>query len=508
MAQHKLVTIGDSYMQGFINGSLDQNGHSIPGIIAKALGIAEFRHPQINPAFNAVGGIPFNLEYLLRNLSDRSAALGLGRHLHWHNVPVVAFFIWRHLRTIEKLWHQRLSMCCNPPAYYHNLGIISFTTEDITTINSKFCEEAISHPNLAKSHFVKELLEWPVYRVASQILNPAAAAGNQHATVMDHVAALGESGGIENLLISVGNNDVIGPLLSLKMIEPETHGISSHVFDRNANVLLPPSAFKRSWQKLCDRLATIAVERVFISNLPHLTILPIIRGVGRRFGSYYQYYTRPWIWDNQFNPKRDPYLTHGEAQRIDAIIDEYNAIIATSAASHGWHVVDTCEKFDTIAFRRNFGQRPNIWPPQAIAALKRNPKTSYLVDNDDTVSLDTRFIRCSYDERGDFRLTAGGLFSLDGIHPSITFSGYLAHHFLEAMTAQGVRAQNGAAPAIDWNELINSDSLLTDPPRMLYNLRRISKILSMTFFQTVDKVCFNPATDTPYPGVYNEAVRN
>ena len=74
-------------------------------------------------------------------------------------------------------------------------------------------------------------------------------------------------------------------------------------------------------------------------------------GVGTKVrpGSrYFPYYTRPWITDEDFDPRRDPHLTEDEARAIDSAIDAYNETIIDSVADrshrrprlvpvrHGW----------------------------------------------------------------------------------------------------------------------------------------------------------------------------
>jgi hypothetical protein len=113
---------------------------------------------------------------------------------------------------------------------------------------------------------------------------------------------------------------------------------------------------------------------------------------------------------------RDPHITSDEARAIDAAIDAYETIIASVAAARhdglDWYLFDMGSVPDRLATRRYINSpwaRPAWWtpyplPPQLLAL---NP-----VPN-------TRFFRSGPEGRSD-----GGLFSLDGVHPTTSASGY------------------------------------------------------------------------------------
>jgi hypothetical protein len=69
MAKHRLVTLGDSLTQGFMSGAIFATDLSYPMMIAQALGLdaSQFRVPS----FNAHGGMPVNIEMLLRRLEQQ-----------------------------------------------------------------------------------------------------------------------------------------------------------------------------------------------------------------------------------------------------------------------------------------------------------------------------------------------------------------------------------------------------------------------------------------------------
>jgi hypothetical protein len=67
MAKHRLVAIGDSLTQGFLNGAVNRTEWSFPAQAARAMGVQDFRVPE----FGGPGGIPLNLEWLIRKLGRR-----------------------------------------------------------------------------------------------------------------------------------------------------------------------------------------------------------------------------------------------------------------------------------------------------------------------------------------------------------------------------------------------------------------------------------------------------
>lgn len=50
---------------------------------------------------------------------------------------------------------------------------------------------------------------------------------------------------------------------------------------------------------------------------------------------YFDFYTRFFIRDKDFNEKRDPHLTKAQAQEIDQHIDAYNVVIRAQQHSNG-----------------------------------------------------------------------------------------------------------------------------------------------------------------------------
>lgn len=126
-----------------------------------------------------------------------------------------------------------------------------------------------------------------------------------------------------------------------------------------------------------------------------------------------------------------------------------------------------------------------------LDALRANPLTSFRVRPDGEVLLDTRFTRipakppAAGASTNDWRAAyKGGIFGLDGVHPSTVGYGIVAHEVLSAFQAASVP---GADPdALDWNDIVANDSVLTMPPALLTTLEKTLDMLFATL--SLDKV--------------------
>jgi hypothetical protein len=247
---------------------------------------------------------------------------------------------------------------------------------------------------------------------------------------------------------------------------------------RTSNLWLPEH-FQKAYDRLAGEINAIGAQHVYVGLVPHVTIPPVSRGWGDVRDGYYEYYTRPWIWDTVFNPAKDARITREEARLIDRFIDEYNVAIRNIARRYGWIVVDLSGQFDRMAFRRSGGNPTYRWPLDAAEALRRNLKTAYLAGDDGAVSLDTRYLRL-WDRKSPHAglIRCGGIFSLDGVHLTTIGYGTIADSFLKAMADNGVRTVTDGTPALNWDRIVASDSLVTSPSPMLMELRSLLGFLS------------------------------
>ncbi|MFT5050352.1 MAG: hypothetical protein ACI8QZ_001753 [Chlamydiales bacterium] len=475
-AEHPLVVIGDSLSQGFMHGAVTHTGHSFGAMIATALGVeARFQAPS----FEGAGGLPVNIEALLREMSRH-----FGESVSWYEfVPMLTATRGLMAHT-EDYWERGPGSRPGVAEQFHNLSVWGFGVRDTYSLNGRVCRNVIGEP---KDNFTAQVPEHAMYRTAARVLNPSADPKYDGLTVLDTAQQMGNAGGIERLVVALGANNALGTVLSLKVKWSEDADLHRLPFERDAN-LFRAEHFEILYGQLEERIERIGAENVFVATVPHVTVPPVTRGVspggtewnpdhevlsqgGSTARRYYEYYTRPWIWDDLFNPKKHDFLTRAEAIEIDTTIDAYNEVVREAAARRGWHVVDMCGMLDDLAYRSSGGHPACGCPAGLVNAVAANPYTRYLVE-DGRLMLDTRFIKASRyggSRSGIQRIERGGIFGLDGIHPGVIGTSLVADLFLESMKGAG------AAPAdveLEWDDIVDADRLVVDPPALLVDLQK------------------------------------
>jgi hypothetical protein len=168
--------------------------------------------------------------------------------------------------------------------------------------------------------------------------------------------------------------------------------------------------------------------------------------------------------------------------RIDQVIARYREILKRRVREHNqgraraglpenWFVVDTHQALERIAYRR-YVEDPSVPPPPGWS---RYPMPEVY----QRAGLDTRFLRVREGKR-----VAGGLFGLDGLHPTTAGYGLAAQEFIDSMAAAGVpffhgqrRTPRSGPIAVDFERMIKLDSLLDRPPQTLDDLwEKLAKI--------------------------------
>ena len=427
----KLVAIGDSLTQGFQSLAIAHTDLSPPAMIADQMGLSaeSFRLPD----FSGSGGLPLNLEWLARKLE---AKLGADiRLFEW----VTAFFEIRELLDdVEEYWEKGRGSRPSGDVLFHNLAVWGFEVADAYQITPALQQSVIRQP---KDNILQPPSE-PRLRTAYRILNPAQSDERDQDTQISITKRIRERDGeIENLIVALGGNNCLATVVELDIRETgdTPPGPNSDC------TLWSPAAFKKDFEGLVERILEIHADNVFIATVPHVTIPPISRGVMEHRGrlprerKYFDYYTHFWIRDKKFDPDRDPRLRAEDAAKIDGYIDEYNAIILDAATTHGWHVVDVARLVDELAVRRNQGV-PKRSLPAPIADL--------------SVRL--------FEIYPNGEIQAGGLFSLDGVHPSTCGYALIAQEYIDVMKGVGV-----SVPDIDFAAIRRSDTLVSHAPRVL-----------------------------------------
>lgn len=465
--KHKLVVIGDSLSQGFNNGGIYRTDINFPSFINRCFDpTPEF----VQPLFTAQAGIPLNLEVLLRGIADE-----FGENLEWNEFVGALSLTVKTLKRVKKYWeggYKDLSVEQNQP--YHNQAVWGFAINDSWIVNEKNSREFIEQ-NKEQFSVFGLLPEHAKYTTARLVLNPTLKVETEQNTQIKNVQLLQQDGGIENLIVCLGHNNALGAVVNLNLTWSEPEDLTSFTAHRKHSIYRPLH-FEREYRELAERISKIGAKRVFVPTIPYPTIPPVVRGVNSNLSSkrlgYFDYYTRFWIWDEDFDPDKHPHLTKDEAIQIDFAVDEFNSIIRKVAKEYGWFVVPMAKNVASMAHRRLGGELLRSYPDDFVAALKRNPATSYLVNGNGEATLSTDFIRAKKDTGQIFK---GGIFSLDGLHPTTIGYGLMANVYRDTMRKAGVKFQK----PIDWDFIIKEDSLVTNPPALLAELKVALRFLAM-----------------------------
>ena len=391
-----------------------------------------------------------------------------------------------HLARVESCWeNDGHNVSSGLQEIYNNLAVLTFGVNDAYMVSEGVCSRNLPKP---KNNFflLSQVPEMPIYRAARRTLNPTLAGDRNELTQIESVKKLAKSDGIENLIVFLGGNNCLGAIIDMELKYSTETDIYKWPHQRQCNLWLPEH-FEIIYKKLADKIKQIKnITNVYVGTIPYVTIPPVSRGCNGKKNKdklpvegYFDYYTRPWIWDNVFDEHGDARITREQVKQIDEFIDSYNGIIKDTAKANGWIVVDTCDQFQKMAYRRNDEKPTYIWPQEAVDALRNNSDTEYLVNKDGKVCLDTRYL-CLWDDESGRKggIREGGLFSLDGVHPTTICYGLIADSYLKAMDKNGVSRADGKPLKLDWQEIVKSDALITNPPVLLKHLRKLLKFLS------------------------------
>lgn len=304
------------------------------------------------------------------------------------------------------------------------------------------------------------------------------------ATQLSAARSLGEDGGIETLVVMIGANNALRAVTDLQIRWSGT-GFKDLTGKAAYNVWRP-THFEQEFGELMDQVRGIKARHVIWATVPHVTVVPLLRGVGEKpyYSRYFLRYTRPWITDENFDASVDPYLTGDEARAIDSAIDQYNYFIkrqvrdARQNEERSWYLLDICGLLDRLAYRRYLNSprsQPAWFAPYPLPAELRDLRPRP----------DTRFFRTDVGGR-----LAGGLIALDGVHPTTVGYGIVAQEIVTVMSAVAqvpFRHQDGMSRdeevkrdgtvKVDFARLIAQDTLISRPPMLLdESLRAIEEI--------------------------------
>lgn len=456
---HRVVAIGDSLLQGFQSGAIYHTDVSVPAIIAHELGaLRTFRYPR----YGGPGGLPLNIELLLRRLEER-----YGTGLAPWEIPPALFTVRGFMDEVEDYWERGPG--ARPPTvagYHHNLSCYGWDLRDALSKTAAWCEAAVDTP---VDNLLDQLVQNNGDRAALRVY-PHWAAPQREMTLFDAAAALGDDhddttdSGIETLVVFLGANNALRTVTELRV---QWSGPDFQDLDRkHTYTIWTPEHFAAEFADVVEQIRRINARHVVLCTIPHVTIAPIARGLGTKTGSrYFPYYTRPWIDEQHFDAARDEHISGAQALVVDAAIDLFNLTVTRAVSDargdgRDWYLLDVAGILERLARRRyieDVQARPAWWTPYplppALAALDPVP--------------DTRFLTA--DGRGG-RAT-GGIFSLDGVHPTTAAYGVLAQEIIHIMVLAGVefRRPNGTprqGPVIvDFDRLLRHDTLVRTPPQ-------------------------------------------
>lgn len=459
--------MGDSMAQGFNNGGIYRTDLSFPAMLARSMS----RKTKFEaPSFTAQAGIPINMEVLIRGLEEE-----LGSEISVWNSVQAGRYIFSTLRRIKSYWEgQMKDLQISRPHPFKNQAVWGFSISDCWLMNESFCRRHLKENPVRYSVF-SVLPDHAMYTTARLVLNPSFSNHLSGNSMIDNIETLHDDGGIENLIVCIGHNNIVGAVTKMQ-IKYSTESDLNAPFPERTCTVFRPEHFEAELRTLYEKIARIGVRRVFVPTIPYVTIPPAIRGVNLDGSDpadgYFDYYARFWIWDEDFNPDKHPHLTRSDAIELDQTVDRYNHIIKETADEFGFVTVPVHRHVHAAARRRHLPDGTAPFPPEFLQALSRNPKTSMLIDKNSEPRISTDYLRLD-DKTGN--IDRGGIFSLDGLHPTTIGYGLIANIYRMSMLKHGVKFEQ----PLDWDNIIENDTLVTDPPLLLHDLRLLLRFLAL-----------------------------
>ncbi|MDF1794546.1 MAG: hypothetical protein P1U88_21720 [Thalassobaculaceae bacterium] len=506
----RLVTIGDSVSQGFMSAGAAQTQQSYSTLLARMMELPNYRIPEWPH-----GGIPINGEALLRHLSKYYGA-DIWGPFEWSGA---ALRIRDFLDNLETYYERGQGDFLKPYASgvrsFHNLASFGFTVADAWQLtpeialdqllageNKPFEDQAFATPSNA------------FYRSAFRVLNPSADPALNAMSQIEWLRHYAERDpdGVENVVLFLGANNALGTVLHLEVREDLTDIAAYEKADHRARMNINLSTleqFELDYAELLDRIVDILDTdahhakapgwQVFLGTVPAVTIAPIAKGFGATervtdpFGvvadgaNYYARYSYVILEQDAVMSGDPPALTRDQAIEIDTRIAGFNTIIRRLVAEMNarldrprLHVVDTAAALLRAAIKRN-GGRPTYDFPQGLLqafrsdeVLRRYDSGRAIVDLPGGPALipTTKYYRAEND-----RVYEGGLFSLDGVHPSAIGQGILADEFAGVMRANGVHFRK----RLNWPGIVRSDALSWRPLNLIEEIFQHSKLATFIF---------------------------
>lgn len=467
----KLFTLGDSISQGFMSLSAARTDLAYSTLIAQKLGLT----PQRDYRFAdwPHGGIPVNIEAIMRSLNRRYGPDIQG--LEWLTVLETINRVVDQAEDYYERGEGRHTIPSNngQVEYFHNVAVRGFNVSDAWQVTPKLCRETIeqNRPILWGDGYLSGA-DNPYYRTALRVLNPSLDPKYDDYSQLKWMEKHAQEEGIENCIIWLGANNALSTVIDLKIRQtpnnpekrPYTLSPIEKAKERKWN-LWHPYDFEADYREFMRQVSAIMAKNrakkwnVFIATVPLVTIAPLAKGVGETTyiedkGIYYKYYTF-FPFEEDFAVKTGKHLTMQDAIYIDDCIRYYNKTIEAcvkeaneqSGSKGRYHIVDIAQALNQIAYKRNAGQ-PTYDFPEYFRFIHPQVNTKY------------------YHADSEGELKQGGIFSLDGVHPTAIGHGLIAYEFLTKMKEAGVVADTD----LDWAKIFANDTLYTQPITLMQEI--------------------------------------
>lgn len=485
----KLFTIGDSISQGFMSGAAACTNLCYSTIIADQLGATNYHYPTWEK-----GGQPVNIEDVFRKLQRR-----LGKDIsglfEW---PIALNLINNYIDEVEDYYERgqgNLPVTMHP---YHNLAVRGFDISSSWQITCDLCESIISTSGKNDDNWWG-LVNESFLRTARTLLT-GGRKEKENFSQLDWLNYHHQSEGVENIILWLGANNALGTILDLSIRQTSNDGKAFEHGPENVSFamrrkkdwnLWHPEDFRVEYQYMLDKVIQILEVnphevdyKVYVGTVPLVTIAPLIKAVGGMddlqkvktvewpvnpknpvpmtvkelshskevYYSYAKYYTYFPFSDN-FNIN-DKHLNFQEVLHIDNCIRKYNRIIQElimeanqKLNARKFYLVDIGSVLSAMALKRN-NMQPTYEFPEYFDYVHPRPDTRY------------------YGTTRKGEIKAGGIFSLDGVHPSGIGQGLLAYEFLKVMKVAGTYKGNPNKD-INWQNIFDSDTLYSQPIGLL-----------------------------------------
>ncbi|MBE8726606.1 SGNH/GDSL hydrolase family protein [Flavobacterium hungaricum] len=490
----KLFTIGDSISQGFMSGAAAKTDQCYSTLLAKILEAQNYCFPEWSK-----GGLPLDLETVFRRL-ERRLDTNISGPFEWIKATAI---INSYLDEVED-YYERGDGCLSKSLgknAYHNVSVRGFDISNSWQLTPGLCEEYIKKSNDNGDNFFGVVNE-ALHRTAFKVLGSGNAdnpSKYKNYTQLDWLQQHHKNEGVENVILWLGANNALGTVTNLKIKQTSPDGtaflkgpdkVSYKERKENDWNLWHPEDFRVEYQYMMDQVIKIMESnpdkkdyKVFVATIPLVTICPLIKavesygrtmievtewivdaanpapmGVGQlggrtkepvSYGKYYPYF----LFEDTFDITLK-HLNQRDILHIDNCIRMYNRIIQEIVAEANervgkpkFYLVDIATALNQMALKRNNNNPPYEYPSYFEFCHPR---------------VDSRY----YGVTRKKEIKSGGLFSLDGVHPTAIGHGLIAYEFLKVMKKAGSFSGFPEA-AIDWKAVFESDTLYSNPIGLL-----------------------------------------